>query len=380
MWLFKEIIKEVLDESIIAEFPKSLMWDEEACRKVAEQCTSKKEFKEKNYSAYCSAYKHGWLKDYTWFERPKRISKKEPKWTYELCRQEAEKYETKEQFRYGSYMAYRVSLANGWMKDFDWLRKKAIWTREACFNEAMKYKTKRDFYTKSYGAYATAKKNHWLKDYNWLYSMKKRWSYEDCYNEAKKYQTYQDFSIASPKCCEKARKMGWIKDYYWLEGKYKWNQDTCYAEAKKYTTKGEFKEKSPLAYFCAAKNGWLEEYDWLGNVHKWTRQACYDEAKKYRTTGDFLRGSSTAYSVARKNGWLKDYDWMIVTKQGKPRGLYALRNNTEDFSNPQQKWTKERCYFEAKKYRTKSAFAKKSPGAYSKAFSRKWINDYSWLK
>lgn len=43
-------------------------------------------------------------------------------------------------------------------------------------------------------------------------------------------------------------------------------------------------------------------------------------------------------------------------------------------------WTKETCCEEAKKYKTKVEFSKKSPGAYNVANREKWIHDYDWFE
>lgn len=322
--------------------------------------------------------------------------KGETKWTYDACREEAEKYKTKEGFRFGNYMAYRIALKNGWMKDYDWLlNARKIWTYETCYNEAKKYTTKKDFYANSQGAYEVARKYGWLKDYDWLISYLRtkngpevplektygrKWTYETCYEEAKKYTTLSEFYHNANSCYEIARRSGWLKDFTWLDGIKKWTRETCYEEAKKYTTKSEFREKSPGAYGKAYRSGWLKDYTWLDRKRKWTRETCYAEAKKYKTTRDFWRQSPVAYVTAKKNGWLKDYDWLTVTKQGQSSLSFSSDFMKKEADTPIKKWTKEECYQEAKKYRTKSSFARKSPRAYSKAFSRKWINDYTWLR
>ena len=45
-----------------------------------------------------------------------------------------------------------------------------------------------------------------------------------------------------------------------------------------------------------------------------------------------------------------------------------------------QKWNKENCYEEAKKYRTKTDFAKNSKGAYDSSKKNGWIDDYTWFE
>lgn len=43
-------------------------------------------------------------------------------------------------------------------------------------------------------------------------------------------------------------------------------------------------------------------------------------------------------------------------------------------------WNKERCFEEAKKYNSKSSFQKGSTTAYQAARRNKWLNNYSWFK
>ena len=69
-----------------------------------------------------------------------------------------------------------------------------------------------------------------------------------------------------------------------------------------------------------------------------------------------------AYMKALKNGWLDDYTWFVEIQ--KPNGY----------------WTYERCYEEAKKYPTRSAFQRLSRGAYLFALKQGWLNDYTWFK
>ena len=68
----------------------------------------------------------------------------------------------------------------------------------------------------------------------------------------------------------------------------------------------------------------------------------------------------TAYKVARKNRWLDEYIWF----KEKQKHNY---------------WNQETCFEEAKKYKAKSEFAKKSGGAYNLARKNGWLNDYTWL-
>ena len=41
-------------------------------------------------------------------------------WTYETCLEEAKKYKTKIEFRNNSRRAYDAAYRHNWMKDFTW--------------------------------------------------------------------------------------------------------------------------------------------------------------------------------------------------------------------------------------------------------------------
>jgi hypothetical protein len=96
--------------------------------------------------------------------------------------------------------------------------------------------------------------------------------------------------------------------------------------------------------------------------HKtWDYHTCYESAKKYRTRNEFKNKEVGAYTRALKQGWLKDYVWFDTPKTG------------------QNKWPKDRCYEEARKYKSEDEFRKWSNYAYCKAKKRGWIDDYTWF-
>ena len=43
-------------------------------------------------------------------------------------------------------------------------------------------------------------------------------------------------------------------------------------------------------------------------------------------------------------------------------------------------WNKERCYEEAQKYNSRTAFAKNAVRAYGLALANGWLDDYTWFK
>jgi hypothetical protein len=105
-----------------------IYYTKEKCYEIAKECTYKSEMKYKCDGAYRTALKHGWIKDYTWFENDtnKIISQKLRVWTKEKCMQEALKYESSSEFRKKCCGAYCAARRNGWFDDYTWFKKKKI--------------------------------------------------------------------------------------------------------------------------------------------------------------------------------------------------------------------------------------------------------------
>ena len=247
-------------------------------------------------------------------------------WTYERCCEEARKYKTKIEFRNNSRRAYDAAYRHNWMKNFTWfeeiIKPCNYWTYERCYEEAKKYKCKADFQKGKRGAYKAALREGWLKDYTWMKtppSHNKKWTYETCLEEAKKYTTLNEFRENASKAITLAIKMGWINEYKWLERKIKpsgyWNYEHCYAEAKKYKTRTEFEKNSACCYGISLKNGWLDDYDWIPKrkkvASKWTKDLCFEIGKRFKTKVEFERNEKGCYLAAMRAGWLKEMDWFV---------------------------------------------------------------------
>ena len=145
----------------------------------------------------------------------------------------------------------------------------------------------------------------------------------------------------------------------------KWTYEKCYEEAKKYKTRSEYKKGCGGSYKIANQKRWLNDYTWLECSRKpngyWTYESCYAEAKKYKSRKEYEEYSCSAYNVSLKNGWLDNYIWF--EEKMKPKGY----------------WTYERCYEEAKKYKTRKSFQIGCGSAYSNSLKNGWLRDYTWF-
>lgn len=91
------------------------------------------------------------------------------------------------------------------------------------------------------------------------------------------------------------------------------------------------------------------------------KENVFKAAKKYKSRSEFQKGCVTAYKSACKNGWLDEMTWFV-----RP----VVHN---------KKWTKERVFAEAKKYKTKKEFQKGCGSAYDVARKNKWLDEMTWF-
>lgn len=92
-------------------------WDSyENCYNAAQTCKRVSEFVKKFNAAYVSARKHGWIKEYTWFETKRTAHNK--KWFYDNTLEEAQKYNTRTEFARKAHGAYKAAVANKWLDEF----------------------------------------------------------------------------------------------------------------------------------------------------------------------------------------------------------------------------------------------------------------------
>ncbi len=89
------------------------------------------------------------------------------KWTKEKIVNEALKYNTRSEFKFGSAGAYNASLKIGVLNDVCLHMKTKViihWTKEKAHEEALKYDNNSDFIKNSINAYSAAKKYGWLSE------------------------------------------------------------------------------------------------------------------------------------------------------------------------------------------------------------------------
>lgn len=289
-------------------------------------------------------------------------------WTYERCKEEALKYNSRNDFEKNSFKAHKVSLRNKWLDDvcshMEYIKKpNGFWVFDKCKEEALKYDSRNEFRIKSHGAYKSSTKNKWLnvvcshmviKNNN-----QKRciYSYEFSDNSVYVGLSY-NINIRHSQHINPKRNSRVLIHIQETNTIPKLTQITEYVDVNDaQILEGHYVEKY-------RKNGWLilniaKTGALGGNKLYWTKEKCHDEAIKYNIISHFAKKSSGAHSSAKKHNWLDDICSHMNHQIKKPSGY----------------WVYNKCKEDALKYKKRSEYRKKSGGSYNSALKNNWLDD-----
>ena len=121
------------------------------------------------------------------------------KWTYDICKEIAKKYNFRSDFKYNDTCAYDKCIRKGWLEDVcSHMEYKTnhkpigYWTKEKCQEIALKYKSRTDFQKNSNQAYTHSMENGWLNDVcsrmEYKHKPNRYWTKERCQEIAFKYK------------------------------------------------------------------------------------------------------------------------------------------------------------------------------------------------
>jgi hypothetical protein len=294
-------------------------------------------------------------------------------WTDDKIRDEAKKYNKVSEFIKNSKSAYSAAKRKGdeYFKDITShmdVSNYRFWSDDELRDEALKYNSKNEFAKGSPSASGRALsrgKEFYDSITSHMEKLKRdKWTDDELRQEALKYNTKAEFAKNSPSASQIANRRG---KEFWDEVTshmtpiiHMWTDDELRQEALKYNTKSEFRDKSPNAHQVAMNRGkefWDDVTSHMEILNrKWTDDDLRKEASKYETLADFWRFSSSAARTAMDRG-REFYD--DITS--------GLKKITQ--------WTDEMLKDEALKYKTMPEFRKQSPNAYQAADSRKILKD-----
>ena len=336
-------------------------------------------------------------------------------WPKERCLEEAKKYKTRMDFKKNASAAYKVSCQQGWINEVcghmtQLQQPRGFWTKERCHKEALKYTTKVDFRAGCHSAYQTASREGWVNDIcsHMIATTLPNgyWNRDRCHHEALKYTTRTDFHDGCISAYNAAFFHNWLDDIcsHMQVKMHKYTKDECQLEANKYKRRIDFMNNSPHHYSWAIRHGYMKEIcshmERQGNLHyrkiyvfefadhhayvglaqypksrerqhlKEERSAVYKYIQKtgcsyvFKELTDYLTKEEAAI---QEDLWIQKYanhGWTMINK--KPGG---------DLGYGPQKYTKEFCAEEAKKYEYRIEFKKENSILYNYASRHGWLED-----
>ena len=242
-------------------------WTLETCREDALKYNTKSEWKNSKSGGYSSAVSYKWINECCkHMIKPKRTNK----WTLETCREDALKYNTKVEWKKNSGAGYGAAQKNGWIDECceHMIKPKKIskWTLEICKEDALRYDAKIKWRNSKSGSYSAAKGNGWIDECCSHMELTKKpdgfWTLETCKEDALKYNTKVDWKNSKSGGYNAAQRIGCIDEcgvhmeILWAK---KWTLETCREDALKYNTRSDWQNSDGAAYQVATKNNWLNE-------------------------------------------------------------------------------------------------------------------------
>lgn len=378
-------------------------WDKESCRKEALKYTSRTDFENNSSGAWAAANKKGWLDEiclhmevlgnlfqrciyafefsdnYVYvgltdnFKRREKqhlnqikspvyqhIQETQIKPTAKILNEYTDRTlaQKLEKFYLDDYFKKGWNILNS-AKPGALGGKYIYWTKERCIEAGKKCRTKSEFIKFYNGAYASSLKNGWYDEVSAHMispiAKSQKWDFNKVQTEALKYSTRNEFALKCYPAYNYARKNKILNKVcshmVHPTPLRKWTLEALKKEAKKYNSRSEFQSKNSSAYSIAAKENLLDEICVHMNPLReapnyWTKEKCQERALLYKTKSDFKKHDGSAYTTAVREKWLNE----ICTHMTKPQ--------------IKRKWTIEKLYAEAKKYKTIKEFKMKSHSAY----------------
>ena len=377
-------------------------WTKTDCINIAKKCKTFNDFR-KNNSAYLAARRNRWMDEIKILFPIKR----ETKWcNKQVVIDEAKKYMTRNEFRKKAKGAFESAYKNNWLKDACSHMKSPIfykynvtqidssslkyWTFERCKKEAIKYNTRREFVLKSPSAYNIACKNGWLKQIASHQDLhNKSWTKEECHLLALNFSNKKDFIQAHKGAYIFSLRRGWKDEIcsHMNINLISWSKQMCEKEAMRFKTKKEFRDGSPKAYAYAQQNKLLDEicthmipignifnrmvycYEFLDNTVY--IGITYNEEKRKSEHLNNKRGPVAEYMVYSglkpiykklcgylevKLAQVKEQDYIDMYKKKGWKVLNSSKGGA--LGGNKRKWTKEEILRVSKLYKRKIDFQK----------------------
>ena len=356
----------IIDEVCQHMEVRRMQWTDELLRDEALKYNSRSEFHKASASAYTAAARRGIIDELCQHMANPLM---QTKWTDELLREEALKYNSRTEFSKANASAYIVALKRGIIDEvcqhMEVYRKQVKWTEELLRDEALKYNSRSEFGKANGTAYHAAHSQGIIDEVCQHMEIRRmEWTDEMLREEALKYNSRTEFSKANASAYTIARKRGIIDEvcqHMTPSVKTKWTDEMINEEALKYNSRSEFCKVNNYVYQTALKRGIIDEVCQhmapLLMKSKWTDEMLREEALKYNSRTAFCKANASAYTIAHRRGIIDEVCQHMVLDLVK------------------SKWTDELLREEALKYNSRTEFGKANNTAYQTALKRGIIDE-----
>lgn len=240
----------------------------------------------------------------------------------------------------------------------------AKWSKELAFKVAKQYTNLKDFYTNEIGCYNYVKNKGILKEMTWLNRRYKVLTHENVIEESKKYHSRGDFCNGSHSHYTYARRHNLLNDMLWLKPKTNKHTEGHYVYAY-------IDEQNKVAYIGQTMRP--EERD---NEHRKENKSAvfkyFNELKKEIPKPIYLETNlQDEQAQIQEDYWVQKYKKIGYKLLNKAKtGLHC-----SSLGLCRIKWTKEKTFKEASKYKTSGEFKNNNEPAYQIACRKGWINE-----
>lgn len=394
-----------ITESPRVKMPKGY-WDNlENCKNEALKYTTNGNWQKHSPLSYRWASKNNWLEECVSHMNSER--KPNGYWTLELCKDEANKFKTKVEWRLTSRASFAKANKEGWLaiccehmeKSKKWFGPASIMellvSYDINFIEEHRFKgspevARRPFdfflpdfdlviefhgeqHLTGWGRRAEDAKGIQRRDLikkNWAisngldYLEIKQWevsSKEDIHNQI--LNKLRDIAEHTNKVIPFIKRDLTDNELQKVTSKLKWTLEACIEEAKKYNTRKEWQTLGGGSYNAAHNKKWLD----ICCIHMtrqlapkgyWTLERCIEDAKHYKKLEDWAKAKPSGYSVAKSKNWVS-----VCT----PHMTDGRKISSKII------WTYEKCVALAKQCNSRAEFKKRSGSAYLRARVNGWL-------
>jgi predicted GIY-YIG superfamily endonuclease len=238
-------------------------------------------------------------------------------WTFDVCLEEAQKFESKSDWALKSSASLDAAKTNGWFEICTMHMKRPIshrlkWTKDNCMVEALKYDSKSNWKLNAGGSFNSAKKNGWINDCTKhmirLGSKYKRLIYAFEFSDKCVYigLTYNPKERREEHLNSKRKKKSAVYQHIVKTGLY-----PEYKELTEYIDKDSASVREGEYLNKYKQDGWIilnkiKTGGLGGNIRIWSKEVCESLAKNYNTKIEFLTNHRTPYLTSQKRGWLNE--------------------------------------------------------------------------